>query len=88
MGPIIANLAGSLNMPTGCGEQNMITLIPSIFVAKYLKSLNRYTQDIAKRVAKYTGVGENLKLSQSQHYRQELHVRMAKTQISICICTV
>lgn len=57
MGPFIDNLEGNMQMPTGCGEQNMITLIPSVFVAKYLISINRFSADTRQRVAKYCGRG-------------------------------
>ena len=57
IGTFINNLDGNMPMPTGCGEQNMITVIPSIFVAKYLKSLNRFTVDIREKVAQYCAKG-------------------------------
>ena len=36
LGPSISGLERLLQIPTGCGEQNMITLAPNVYVAKYL----------------------------------------------------
>ena len=38
MGPSITGLTRLLMMPYGCGEQNMITFVPNIFVINYLKA--------------------------------------------------
>ncbi|XP_021354914.1 alpha-1-inhibitor 3-like [Mizuhopecten yessoensis] len=39
MGPTIDNLDQLVRQPCGCGEQNMITLVPNIFVRKYLEAV-------------------------------------------------
>ena len=57
---LLDNLEGNIHMPTGCGEQNMIGLVPSLAIAKYFKALDRFGPDIAKKVAKYTAVGKVL----------------------------
>ena len=36
MGPSIAGLERLLTQPFGCGEQNMITLAPNVYVQHYL----------------------------------------------------
>ncbi|WAR12500.1 CD109-like protein [Mya arenaria] len=41
MGPFIENLEGHIRMPTGCGEQNIQTLTPSLFAG-------RLTADVLK----------------------------------------
>ena len=37
LGPALENLDNLINIPSGCGEQTMIDLVPNIFVANYLK---------------------------------------------------
>ena len=36
MGPALANIDGLLEMPYGCGEQNMIKFAPAMFIYRYL----------------------------------------------------
>ena len=38
MGPSLEGLEGLLEMPFGCGEQNMINFAPGISIARYLQS--------------------------------------------------
>lgn len=37
MGPSTMNLASLIQMPFGCGEQNMLNFVPNIVVLDYLK---------------------------------------------------
>lgn len=37
MGPILSNLDKLVQMPYGCGEQNMLNFVPNIVVLRYLK---------------------------------------------------
>ncbi|XP_022645189.1 CD109 antigen-like isoform X2 [Varroa destructor] len=41
LGPSVNNLQGLLNMPHGCGEQNMLDFVPNIVILNYLKASNR-----------------------------------------------
>ena len=36
-------------MPRGCGEQNMITMAPNVYIYKYLKSIDQVTVEIEVR---------------------------------------
>jgi CD109 antigen len=58
MGPTVNNLDSLLQMPYGCGEQNMITFAPDVFVTKYLKETNQLTPDIEAKALKYMESGE------------------------------
>eukprot|EP00438_Fugacium_kawagutii_P019100 Skav234728 [mRNA] locus=scaffold634:699873:710422:- [translate_table: standard] len=54
LGPSISGLDRLLQIPTGCGEQNMITLAPNVYVAKYLlatgkMTLGRYGRELTYR---------------------------------------
>ncbi|KAK7504616.1 hypothetical protein BaRGS_00004102, partial [Batillaria attramentaria] len=40
MGNALDNMENLLRVPTGCGEQNMITTVPNIFALKYLTAIN------------------------------------------------
>jgi len=49
MGPTISGLSNLIQMPYGCGEQNMITFVPNIFVIQYLEAINALTAaDLSK----------------------------------------
>jgi len=37
MAPTMNNLEKLVKQPYGCGEQNMISMVPNIYVAKYLE---------------------------------------------------
>ena len=41
MGPVLANLDKLIQMPTGCGEQNMLGFVPDIVALNYLVATNR-----------------------------------------------
>ncbi|KAF8563718.1 hypothetical protein P879_04703 [Paragonimus westermani] len=38
LGPALKNLNSLVQMPTGCGEQNMVLVAPNVYVLDYLKS--------------------------------------------------
>ncbi|XP_071446763.1 murinoglobulin-1-like isoform X2 [Hetaerina americana] len=41
LGPALENLDGLVQLPMGCGEQNMILFVPNIHVLNYLESTNQ-----------------------------------------------
>lgn len=52
MGPSIKNLDKLLYMPSGCGEQNLVTIVPRVIALEYLARSNRLTENIkAKAIA-------------------------------------
>lgn len=52
MGPSIKNLDKLLYMPSGCGEQNLVTIVPRVIALEYLAKSNRLTENIrAKAIA-------------------------------------
>ncbi|XP_033755321.1 alpha-2-macroglobulin-like isoform X2 [Pecten maximus] len=58
MGPTIENLDSLVRQPSGCGEQNMITLVPSIFVRKYVEAVKDVVdQSLVERTNKYMESG-------------------------------
>ncbi|XP_055932294.1 CD109 antigen-like isoform X3 [Argiope bruennichi] len=50
MGPSINSIDKLLYMPTGCGEQNLITVVPRIIVMEYLSKTNRLSPAIRNQL--------------------------------------
>lgn len=51
LGPSISGLDSLIQMPYGCGEQNMINFAPNIYVLQYLNATgqaDQHTSDTAK----------------------------------------
>lgn len=63
LGPSIRGLDRLLQIPTGCGEQNMITLAPNVYVAKYLLATSKMTPDLRERVVNNMVVGYGRELT-------------------------
>ena len=57
MGPTIEGLDRLVRMPYGCGEQNMISTAPSIFVYKYLKVVGKLTDELKATAENYMRIG-------------------------------
>ena len=57
MGPSLSGLERLLRIPTGCGEQNMITLAPNVYVGGYLRAKGRLSPDVTKRITRNLLVG-------------------------------
>ncbi len=57
MGPALEGLEHLIQMPTGCGEQNMITLVPNIVIFKYLSAVNRINDDIKRKAVRNMQAG-------------------------------
>ncbi|RXG56539.1 Pregnancy zone protein [Armadillidium vulgare] len=54
---IVKNLGNLVQMPYGCGEQNMINFAPNIFVIQYLEASNKEDEDIADRAIEFMKQG-------------------------------
>uniref|UniRef100_A0A8B9U1G0 Alpha-2-macroglobulin-like protein 1 n=1 Tax=Anas zonorhyncha TaxID=75864 RepID=A0A8B9U1G0_9AVES len=46
MGPALQNLGQLLEMPFGCGEQNMVQFVPNIFILEYLQKTKQLDPEI------------------------------------------
>jgi len=57
MGPFIDNLEGRIQMPSGCGEQNIATMTPALFAGSYLKAINRMDDDTRRKTQKVLAYG-------------------------------
>ncbi|XP_024132722.1 alpha-2-macroglobulin-like protein 1 [Oryzias melastigma] len=63
LGRALKNLDGLLQMPYGCGEQNMALLAPDIYILHYLKSTNQLTPEITEKVSRFLKSGYQRQLN-------------------------
>ncbi|XP_029028278.1 alpha-2-macroglobulin-like [Betta splendens] len=57
LGRALQNLDGLLQMPYGCGEQNMALLAPDIYILQYLKNTQQLSPDINKKATNFLTSG-------------------------------
>ncbi len=57
MGRALKNLDHLLQMPFGCGEQNMIVLAPNIYILQYLEVTGQLTAAIRQTATSYLQSG-------------------------------
>ncbi|XP_051867676.1 CD109 antigen isoform X3 [Pristis pectinata] len=53
LGPSINGLEDLLQMPYGCGEQNMIRFAPNIYILQYLTAVNQVTEEMEMKALSY-----------------------------------
>jgi len=63
MGGAADALENLVQLPTGCGEQNLVNFAPSVFILRYLKVTQRFAPTLTARARKYIKKG----------YQQELN---------------
>src|SRR5690242_10427664 len=63
MGPVLQNIDQLVQMPSGCGEQNMMNFVPDIVVTRYLNSTQRLTPQIEGKAKKYMEAGYQRELT-------------------------
>lgn len=59
MGPALQNLDQLLEMPFGCGEQNMAQFAPNIFILRYLKKTKQLDLKIEFTARYFMRTGKN-----------------------------
>ncbi|XP_026930013.1 alpha-2-macroglobulin-like protein 1 isoform X1 [Acinonyx jubatus] len=57
MGTALQNLDNLVQMPRGCGEQNMVLFAPIIYVLQYLKRARLLTEEIRSRAVGFLELG-------------------------------
>ncbi|NXX21810.1 A2ML1 protein, partial [Podargus strigoides] len=57
MGPALQNLDRLLELPFGCGEQNMVQFAPNIFVLQYLNKTKQLDSEIKGKALKFLRTG-------------------------------
>ncbi|XP_006875521.1 PREDICTED: alpha-2-macroglobulin-like protein 1 [Chrysochloris asiatica] len=63
MGTALQNLDNLVQMPSGCGEQNMVMFAPIIYVLQYLEKAGLLTQEIRSRAAGFLENGYQTELT-------------------------
>ncbi|XP_064195938.1 CD109 antigen [Anguilla rostrata] len=63
LGPSIAGLESLIQMPYGCGEQNMIHFAPNIYVLQYLTKIRQAAEDIRSKAISFMRQGYQQELS-------------------------
>lgn len=59
LGRALKNLDGLLQMPYGCGEQNMALLAPNIYILEYLRNTEQLTPAIRDKANKFLTSGKS-----------------------------
>uniref|UniRef100_A0A3Q1K3Z3 Alpha-2-macroglobulin-like n=1 Tax=Anabas testudineus TaxID=64144 RepID=A0A3Q1K3Z3_ANATE len=63
LGRALQNLDGLLQMPYGCGEQNMALLAPNIYILQYLKNTQQLTPAISEKARNFLTSGYQRQLN-------------------------
>ncbi|XP_034059074.1 LOW QUALITY PROTEIN: CD109 antigen-like [Gymnodraco acuticeps] len=63
LGPSISGLGSLIQLPSGCGEQNMINFAPNIFVLQYLTAVGRADPETTTRATDFMRKGYEGELS-------------------------
>jgi CD109 antigen len=63
MGPVLSSAERLVQMPYGCGEQNMVTLVPNIVVLRYLRGTQRNDPKMEAKAVKYIASGYQRQLT-------------------------
>nr|XP_045619400.1 CD109 antigen-like isoform X4 [Procambarus clarkii] len=63
LGPAVTDLHNLLELPTGCGEQNMAKLVPNIVLMEYLKNKNQLSEALQGRARRHLETGYQQQLN-------------------------
>ncbi|XP_068113698.1 LOW QUALITY PROTEIN: alpha-2-macroglobulin-like [Hyperolius riggenbachi] len=66
MGTAMQNLGNLLQMPSGCGEQNIALFTPNIYVLEYLNSTGQLTPDLKSKALTHLNTGYQRQLMYKQ----------------------
>ncbi|XP_042651415.1 alpha-2-macroglobulin-like protein 1 [Tyto alba] len=62
MGTALQNLDRLVQMPHGCGEQNMVLFVPIVYVLQYLEKTRQLTPEIKERATRFLRNGYQMQL--------------------------
>ncbi|XP_037534357.1 alpha-2-macroglobulin [Nematolebias whitei] len=68
LGRALKNLDGLLQMPYGCGEQNMALLAPNIYILEYLQSTQQLTPAIKEKASNFLTSGYQRQLNYKDNF--------------------
>lgn len=72
MGPSISGLDSLIQMPRGCGEQNMINFAPNVYVLQYLAATGQDDQETTDRATGFMMAGDTEGTGQREPVRDTL----------------
>ena len=92
MGPALTNLDGLLEMPYGCGEQNMAKFAPNIYIMDYLTNTNQVTKKIQDNAIHYMNTGgytlfQIVRIEKSMVLRKKT-LHYARKDLNIFVCYI
>uniref|UniRef100_A0A3Q1C540 Alpha-2-macroglobulin-like n=1 Tax=Amphiprion ocellaris TaxID=80972 RepID=A0A3Q1C540_AMPOC len=67
LGRALKNIDGLLRMPFGCGEQNMVLLVPNIYILQYLENTEQLTPAIREKASNFMKNGYQRQLNYKHH---------------------
>ena len=70
MGPTL-KVDSLLRLPYGCGEQNMVNFAPSIYIMKYLSSVEQLSESIENKAKNIMRTGNELIDNVNNYYFEE-----------------
>jgi len=59
MAPALENVGNLVRLPTGCGEQNMVGLVPNIYLLQYLEGTKQSEPELEKKAKEFMEIGYN-----------------------------
>ena len=59
MAPALENVGNLVRLPTGCGEQNMVGLVPNIYLLQYLDGTKQREPELEKKAKEFMYIGYN-----------------------------
>ena len=65
MAPALDNVGNLVRLPTGCGEQNMVGLVPNIYLLNYLNGVGKKVPEVERKAIDYMNIG----YKRQQNYR-------------------
>lgn len=63
MAPFAANLNNLIQLPSGCGEQNMLYFAPDVVILNYLNATNLLTPSVRDLLINYLLTGKESLIS-------------------------
>ena len=57
MAPALENVGNLVRQPTGCGEQNMVGLVPNIYLLQYLEGTNQKEPELEEKAKEFMRIG-------------------------------
>ncbi|XP_055594333.1 thioester-containing protein 1 allele R1-like [Uranotaenia lowii] len=73
IGSALTNLGGLIRLPSGCGEQNMLNLVPSVLALNYMKNTDTLDATVEKQALDYLRKG----------YQNQLNYRLNDGSFSV-----